>query len=220
MFAVPAKHFGTTKDKIKIGALLLGGIILASIILKLPSLFLDNSAKDETATIMKQFGFVMNHPLKYISYLCYNIKISRYFQLSSAVGLFGLLDTYNPTFITILIYINLVMIALSEGIREKIKINRLTKILIIIFAVSTIIGVYTALYITWTSVELHKIGTKIITGVQGRYFIPIIMPLLLLLSFNKGKNCKIFKIIEENYILVPVITILISMCSIFLRFWV
>lgn len=220
MFAIPAKKFGTTKDKIKIGAILLGTIIFITIIMKLPYLFLDNSAKDESPMMIKQMFFILNHPLKYISYICYNIKVGRFFQLSSAVGLFGLLDTYNPNFINILIYINLIIIGLTEGIREKIKIDKLTKILIIIYAIIVVIGVYTALYITWTSIELHKIGTKVITGVQGRYFIPIIMPLLLLLSFNKGKDKKIFKIIEENYLLVPIITLLISICSIFLRFWI
>ena len=220
MFAVPAKKFGTTKGKIKTGAILLGGILLATVIIKMPYLFLDNSAKDDAEWLAKQTHFVMNHPIKFTTYMLYSIKANRHFQLSSAVGLFGLLDTYNPTFITVLIYLNLFAIGLAEGIREKIKINRLTKALIIIFAISVVIGVYAALYITWTSVELHKIGTKVITGVQGRYFIPIIMPLLLLLSFKKGKDKKVFKIIEENYLLIPCITLLISMCSIFLRFWV
>ena len=220
MFAVPAKKFGTTKGKIKTGAILLGGILLATVIIKMPYLFLDNSAKDDAEWLAKQTHFVMNHPIKFTTYMLYSIKANRHFQLSSAVGLFGLLDTYNPTFITVLIYLNLFAIGLAEGIREKIKINRLTKALIIIFAIAVVIGVYAALYITWTSVELHKIGTKVITGVQGRYFIPIIMPLLLLLSFKKGKDKKVFKIIEENYLLIPCITLLISMCSIFLRFWV
>lgn len=220
MFAVPAKKFNDTKGKIKTGTILLGGILLATVIIKLPYYFLEYTALKDTTVMMKQISFIINHPLKYMSYLCYNIQAYRFFQISSAVGLFGLLDTYNPTFITVLIYLNLIMIGLAEGIREKIKINRLSKILIIIYIISTIIGVYTALYITWTPFELHKIGTKVITGVQGRYFIPIIMPFLLLLSFNKGKDKKIFKIIEENYLLIPCITLLISMCSIFLRFWV
>lgn len=218
MFAIPAKKFGTDKDKIKKGLLLIGEILLFTLILRLPYFFLDNSGAQDPF-IGKQIGFILNNPIDYIVILYRNIVDQRFFQLSSAVGLFGLLDVYNPTAITFIIYLNLIAIGLSEGITEKAKITRLSKILIIVYAVLAIAAVYSALYVTWTPHIFKEIGTASITGVQGRYFIPLILPLLLLLSFNKGKDKKIWSIIKDNYLVVPVIVLMISICSIVIRFW-
>ena len=219
MFTIPAKKFGSDKDKIKKGLILIGGILLFTAVLKAPYLFLDNSGMKKDY-VSKQISFIINHPLKYTGILYRNIRDQRFFQLSSTVGLFGLLDVYNPIAITLIIYINLILIGLSEGITEKIKITKLSKILIVVYSLLAIVGVYTALYITWTPEIFKKIGTEGITGVQGRYFIPVILPLLLLLSFKTKKDRKIWEIIKENYLLVPIIVLTVSIFTVVLRFWV
>ena len=219
MFLIPVKKFGVRKDKIKKGLFLLGGILLLTIILKIPYLFLDNS-NNANIYIGKQINFILNNPIEYFKILILNIKDQRLFQLTSMVGLTGLLDVNNPIAIVSLTYINLLMIGLAEGITEDFKISRASKIVIIIYDLLSIICIYTALYITWTPGIFNKIGTNIITGVQGRYFLPLVMPSLLLLSFNKGKKMKIWKMIQDNHLLVPIILLLITIGNIFLRFWI
>ena len=219
MLAVDFYKFGQKKDKIKKGAILLGGIIILTLIIKFPYFFLDGSGV-KTDYIGKQISFILNNPFYYIKILLINIVGQRSFQLSSMIGLFGLLDVSIPVSITFIICINLIVIALSEGITEKIKITNLSKILIVIYIIISIIGIFTALYITWTPQIFNQIGTREITGVQGRYFIPLILPFLLLLSFNSKKERKIWKVIQDNYLLIPIIALTISIGSILLRFWI
>ena len=136
------------------------------------------------------------------------------------IGIFGLIDTYCPMPIIFIAYINIIFIALAEGTTEKIKVSKTMKIISIIYVILGIAGVFSALYITWTPLIVGKVGTDEITGVQGRYFLPLIMPLLLIFSNNKIKDNKVFKIVKENFILIPIILLTISVGVIVLRFWI
>ena len=102
---------------------------------------------------------------------------------------------------------------------EKIKIGKWMKIFVIIFVILCTIGIYTALYIVWTPQIAGKIGSNEITGVQGRYFLPLIMPLLLLLCNIRIRDNKFFKIVRDNYLLIPIISLVVSLCMVFMRFW-
>ena len=98
--------------------------------------------------------------------------------------------------------------------------NNKFKIVLIIYSLLIIIAVFSALYITWTPlVNGHKIGTDQISGVQGRYFIPIIIPILLLFSNSKIKKYKFLNIIRENSFLPFIGILVISSVTILLRYW-
>lgn len=219
MLAIPYKKFNGKDKKIKTAIIIIGLILGFTFLLKLPQFFI-NTTSASNSLVNKQLNFVLKHPFKYLEILLINIKNQRFFQLSSMIGLFGLIDTYCPMPIIFMAYINLILIALSEGSTEKIKVSKWLKILSIIYVVIDIIAIFSALYITWTPMIIGKVGTNDITGVQGRYFIPLIMPLLLVFSNNKIKDNKLFKMIKENYVLVPVILLTISVSTILLRFWV
>ena len=47
---------------------------------------------------------------------------------------------------------------------------------------SVILLIFTSEYLTWT-----KVGDLIISGIQGRYFIPLVIPSLLLFNFTNLK---------------------------------
>ena len=90
-------------------------------------------------------------------------------------------------------------------------------------SIATICAVFTGLYILWTSMEVG-IGAKIITGVQGRYFIPIIPLGIVILSnsiLQKNKTIKTFmeKILTNSY-LVPLMALVITLVTVFERYWV
>lgn len=219
MFTIPIKKFNNKKGMVKTAAIIICSIIALTIILKLP-LMLQSVTSESNSLVGKQLSFVINHPFKYTKILITNIFDQRFFQLSSMVSLFGLIDTYVPMPIIFLSYIYLVIIALAEGSTDKVKISKQLKIVSIVFVLLTIIGVYSAMYITWTPELTAKVGGDYISGVQGRYFLPILMPFLLLFSNSKIKDNKLFKSIKTNYFIIPIILLSNSVFMILLRYWV
>lgn len=219
IFFIPKEKFKNKKEKITKFSIMIGIVLLFTILLKLPYLFLKTGATSSLAG--KQLAFIFSNPFKYANILYSNIVCQRNFQLTSLIGLFGLIDTYMPIPVIFIYYLYLFLIGLSEGVVNKHKITNKMKIVIIISFILIVTAIYTIMYISWTPVILNgKIGTKDISGVQGRYFIPIIFPLLMTLSSKKIKKLHIFDKICNNYLLIPIISLTISIFVIIVRFWV
>lgn len=89
-----------------------------------------------------------------------------------------------PVFILVFI----VLCLLSTQYESLVKINKLEKQYYILSSVFTVIAIVMALLISWTPK-----GVGVSLGVQGRYFIPLLVPVLLLLPngekiFQKSQN--------------------------------
>ena len=94
---------------------------------------------------------------------------------------------------------------------EKIDLTRLEKWFMIFIVISTIILMSTSLYLQWTPV-----GSRLIEGIQGRYFIP----LFALLAFVSTK-IKIMPKINWSSRYLYLFLISLNSCvlaSIFLKF--
>ena len=219
MFSIPVKKFKDRKGMFKMAAIIIAFILGITLLLKLP-LMLQKVVSESSSLASKQLSFVLNNPFKYLKILLLNIYEQRYFQLSSMICLFGLVDTYVPIPIIFMAYIYLVVIALMEGSIDKIKISRQLKITGLIFILLAVFGIYSAMYISWTPLITNKVGGDYISGVQGRYFLPLIMPVLLLFSNTKIKDNKFFKLVKDNYIIVPIMLLGSSIIMILLRYWV
>ena len=215
---IPNEKFGSLKSKI-IKFIIIGVfILLLTALIKLPLLFLaptDDSAAKLTSL---QSNYVKNNFGTYLIVLFKNIFSQKTYQMTSMVGTFGLLDTYLPIPIIYFYLFLLVYMGLCENRDDKYKIKLSMKSALLFAIILSVFTIYTAMYISWTPQVFGKIGTKEITGVQGRYFIPLLFPALLLLSNNKlGKK---FKMLKEYYIIGIVITLMISSLTLLLRFWV
>ena len=87
-----------------------------------------------------------------------------------------------------------------------------------------IFGCFLAMYIYWTSTrEGFGVGASEITGVQGRYFIPV-MPAIFLFFSNQilQRNTKIkkgMKLLVDNSELVVIVMLCMSAIALLLRFW-
>lgn len=220
LFLIPIEKFGDKKRKLKLALVMIGIILFFTVLFKLPNILCKVTPSGGNLT-SKQIHFILTNPIKFLSILFNNILDQRFFQLSSMVGIFGLIDTYNPFVIICLTYIWAILVALSDGICEKIQIKPIFKIFIILYSLFIIFAVYSAMYISWTpKISGNKIGTSYISGVQGRYFIPIIIPVLLLFSNKKIKKYRIMEIIRDNYLISFVAILVISTISIILRYWV
>ena len=219
LFLIPVKKVGNIKKMTRIALIIILSILAISLVIKIPFLLLPK-IKTDVNYASKQLDFVIHNPIKYSGILIDNIINQRFFQLSSIVGVFGLIDTYNPFVIICFTYIWLIMVSISDGVCDKIKINGKFKILLIIYILFIIISVYSAMYINWTpAINGHKIGEADISGVQGRYFLPILLPILLLFSNKKIKRYSFIEKIRNNIFMPCIVILLVSTMTILFRYW-
>ncbi|HEY9810328.1 MAG TPA: DUF2142 domain-containing protein [Halomicronema sp.] len=133
-----------------------------------------------------QLIYILNHPFQY---LYINLKTfftygKDYFE--QFIGRLGWIDTALPT--PHLLSYAILLIATATGSHHpSILISLPKKFLLAIIVIINSIFIATMLYLSWMPV-----GSQIIQGIQGRYFIPI-SPLFLLLFYNQ-KNNTFFKI--------------------------
>lgn len=134
-------------------------------------------------------GFIISNPIEYVKKLLYTIikNTPQYIQ-----EMFGLKLEWNEA-ITIPIFpIALLILSILISTLGKIKTNfkRMEKILLVTIIISCILLVFTSMFISWSETE-----TLEIMGIQGRYFIPI-LPLVFLLIGNFLEDSKTTKIIS------------------------
>lgn len=141
---------------------------------------------------------------------------------TSLIGMFGKLDTPLPLLFIVLGYV-IVFVALMGGVADKkaqkndqevIRHNVKSVVISILLVLGYIFGVYLAMYIASTPPQ-----EKIITGVQGRYLLPLI-PFGVLFA---AKSCFVFRKRSsyEIFLLVaPMILLLASVIVVFLRYYV
>lgn len=124
----------------------------------------------------EQIKFLLSGKLNVLRVLYHTLQVHSEFYINSMVTCLGWLTIEIPDFSFHLFYITLLIASLSDSSMVKFK-NRIWFILIIIIDVSLII---IGLHLFWTTV-----GSFVTAGVQGRYF----LPLLLLLGVSISNNC-------------------------------
>ena len=218
LFFVPKEKFNGQKNKYKMLFIIAAVILLLTAIFKLPTYF--TSVKPAAnPKIAAQYNFIFKHPFKYLGYIKDNLIRKRLFFINTMFGGFGLLDTYLPLALVSAYILFLPILAVSESSTDKYVINIKMKLVYFIGIVLCVIGIFTAMYTGWT-ILFFPIGSQDIAGVQGRYFLPLALPSMMLLTSHKLKDNKIFKIVRDNYFIIPTIALSVSIAFILLRFWV
>jgi uncharacterized membrane protein len=137
----------------------------------------------------------------------------------SMIGTFGKLDTPLPLLFIVLGYI-LAFVAIFMGTEEQqdahdrknFYTNRLALLTILILIIYTV-GVYLSMYIFSTPPH-----TKVITGIQGRYLLPI-LPLLVLFITKNLATMRV-AVYKSIMLFTPLIILVASVVVIFLRYYV
>ena len=221
---VPKEKFKNHDQKEKIKAYFkIGGIVIfLTVLFKIPNLFLD--VEKSTSLASQQLNFLLGHPFTYVKILLLNLFHQFRIQLCWMIGTFGLLDTSLPPVFILLSFINLILTFITDAIYEKIKIGYLPKLVAFGVLILSIVGMYTAMYIGWTPQVLGVVGGDQITGVQGRYFLPLLICIPIVFS-NKifDKNKRVFEF-SKNYfnwsIFILGTCLLISILVSVTRFWI
>lgn len=129
----------------------------------------------------EQIKYVISHPIEYAKVILNTIQVEGENYIYMFVGKnLGWLNI-NTSMLTIIGFIVLVLFApfLSKKQEQTILDNKQRLWMVTIFA-GIFLLVLTGLYIGWTAV-----GGEIVIGVQGRYFIPIVILLLLCMCMKE-----------------------------------
>ena len=184
---IPHEKFENKKDEIWIKTMM---VILSLLILAtfaLPSTILSTNEGDlrgGATNVSAQFRLILSHPLSYAMVLKDNALLFFSDRLigNYALGGFGYINyiSGNLYYFTLLF---MFFVAFTDT--EKNFLSRKQKILFVLCSILTIIVIWTALYLSFTPVKSISIN-----GVQPRYFIPMIFPILIGFQVNKI-SCKI-----------------------------
>lgn len=173
---IPKEKFknGTNKNKIFNFCVIAGIAVVINLIwLGIASRYLATFREGDSKV---QVLLALQNPIRYIQSLLYtmNLNGSNYLMslFGSELGWGEYVKLYSVVPYLIFAIYSFVAIT-DEELKNKFKTYQLVWIALIVIAIIGLI--FTSLYVQWTTV-----GTESILGVQGRYFLPI-LPLIMLL---------------------------------------
>lgn len=147
----------------------------------------------------EQIKFIISNPMRYILIICNTIIKNGESYLSTMFGAsLGWLNIEINRLI-IYIYIFSIFYYIIKGKKENknaIKNDKITRINMGIIYIIISLLIFTSIYVQWTPVR-----NSIIEGIQGRYFIPILM--LFILSITK--NVEEYDTKSSNSILISIV---------------
>ncbi len=175
---IPLKNFANKKTYHIFSAWLIGLIVLTNLAWFYGAGNLSVPTKAQTSPAA-QLEYISAAPLEYAKTILRTIPESSGFYLHTFIGWLGWLDTPLPLWI-IYSYYAALLLALGLDNNQEPHLPAKIKLGLLFIALSTIVIILTSMYLIWSPV-----GGRLITGVQGRYFIPIAPLLLLPFLYNR-----------------------------------
>ncbi len=183
LFLIPTEKWGINKSKQWVNIIGIGGIasFLNLAWLKFSGRYLTNFREGDSHY---QLMLLFKHPFNFIGKVIYtlNDRGDKYIttMLGSSLG-WG--EFIQIKFLVPFTMFVLIIIGLFFDNEMRNKLNKTQKLILIGTFLIIFLLIFTTLFIQWTYV-----GTEIILGIQGRYFIPILT--LLLLTIGSTINLK------------------------------
>ncbi|KHF35106.1 hypothetical protein CM49_02693 [Paenibacillus sp. P1XP2] len=220
MVLIPKYKFGSSK--IMVISLVLGIGVVSHLLWMLIS-STSSAAPGDESLIKDQLMFIINNPFTFIAVLIRTLYHLKFFYINSFVGNLGWLDTnFSPVFI--IIYFVLLLIVAVFDTNHEIKIPWKTRSFILLIFISILTLVETSLYLIWTSIpEIGGVGSEMVSGVQGRYFIPFSIIGLLIFYSNKVAKCiklKISMIIDQSITAFVYFSSALTLFLLIIRYWI
>lgn len=124
----------------------------------------------------EQIKFILFHPSQYGIVLLRTIKQNFVVWTDTMIGSqLGWLNIHIPAFIYKTYGVWIVLLILFDRGIKQLRYKQMTVLCISIFSVFLL--VCTSLYVQWTPLQ-----ARVISGIQGRYFLPVLLPFLIVLS--------------------------------------
>ena len=164
----------------------------------------------EGADMFQQIDFIIHNPISFFVIIVKTIFVK---TLRIIITMIGVLD-WQDTRLDILTYIFYPIALIYVALNYYDKKVKLSKIQTIILSLSLLISYFiivTYMYLSWSPV-----GSGIVTGLNGKYFITLLLPLLILLA----SKIKTSFILNNNLIFTFSFFVLFSaVISLLIRFY-
>lgn len=223
LFFTPIQKFKDSKDYIKKIAIFAFSIIGLYIVFRIPGIV--NASRLITDTSSVNSLSPLSAPIDFIKLVFANIFYQKDYYLATTVGVLGLIDTYIPSALTFLYTVFIVVMAIVEMSCSEYKINWMIKASVILIALISLIGI-SYVMVGW-SVKIdpnYTFESNMISGIQGRYFISLLVPIGLIFNNVQLKKYRVinsFDILLENYQMAAYVAVLmITVFTVLLRFWI
>lgn len=180
IYIIPSDRFKSNKDKIiKLSIILLLCLIINGTWTLYATRYLAEVKPGINSP--EQFKYIMSDPFNYIKIIINTTKKEALEYIYEMMGgRLSLLNVSTKTYYPKLSIIMMLFLIFTNRLTKR-KISNLDKYLSLIIVIAVIGLIFSSLYVQWTPLK-----NVIIEGVQGRYFIPILM--LIPIIFMKGKN--------------------------------
>lgn len=192
---IPKSAYDSNRDCKIFRSLLIGLFLITMIIMILPNLIspsVEGDSRGGATSVSGQLESILRHPFSYAYVLLSNAG-KNFMSFSVGGEAICILGHYGTIAygIEILYAIFIFSVTITDTyykdkgviLSENRKLDWKIKCIIII-AISIIIAfIWTALYLSF-----NEVGSMDIVGVQGRYFLPILLPALLLFQGDHIKN--------------------------------
>lgn len=155
-------------------------VVLSGFIWYLMSKGLTLNMNNTVADSAGQIAFIKSHPITYIWILFKTFIVKTPRLLITMIGVLGWQDT-KLDWSTYILYPVLIYFSIFSD-NFKFEFCKWQKILVCFTLFSGIVLTYTSLYIMWSPV-----ANPVILGLNGKYFIPLMLPLFLLFKKSNAK---------------------------------
>lgn len=221
LFTVPVRKFRNKKQYF----VAIGSVAFTGIVAYLPTIIVNITLSGiegwNAQAEIEQKQYVLNNIFNFLRIILQTFKEQIVSYIISFIGCLGNLDTVflMPIVLMfgfILLFVSIFDISRVKGIKISVRIGTAILILAIIFASCYV------MYVGWTSIsEVGGVGYPIISGLQGRYFIPLFAfgimifsnNLLLKINFFQKRisilEIKIDCIVKMTMIIMNILTILV-----------
>ena len=181
MIVIPKERFGTTKKK----WIFLGVLLGAVIILNLAWLMFSSRYLVEYRTGVnskEQLVGILKNPIKYLMVMFRTINVNGQLWMSNILGITLGAFTFNlPNALFFISFAFSILLFMQRN--ETIKLKKADRWIFLLVFLMIIALIFTSLYMQWT-----PLGNDVIDGIQGRYFLPIIVLLPIILNRSNKKN--------------------------------
>ncbi len=223
LLGISIKKFGS-KRKYILSISLVAALAVA--VYLIPTVLINDLTSVVTASedirITEQREFLMSNLDLIPSIFAKTFDVQGEFYLNSAVAHFGWLDTPVPqiyiyAFLGVLICVAAFELCLVKGV------NLYTRTAAVFACAVAIIGTVLIMYIEWTPKET-AVGGLVTIGVQGRYFVPLVLFAITALANSALVKYKHSERIHKGAVAISNITsilfLLVTIFIMYVRYWV
>ena len=183
LLMLPKEKFYDKKTMVimKYGVFLIGAVfVLVMVVPRLGANVAGDSRGGATST-SGQISFILHNPVFFVKLLVRSVT-DTFGDRMLGNNIFGSLAHYDYLTFTAITGLPVVAVAMTD-MPDKQVFSKRQKLFMGLVVLINIAIIWTALYISYTPV-----GDSVINGVQGRYFVPLLLPFLLLFSTDRIKN--------------------------------